>query len=105
MVGKWLGEDVAAVGISLGFERVADLVAAELSANKNLVLVFEQSDLQQALDTQAQAIEAGYQVRLEPKPKKLNTLLDSLKLQGFSSFASLDKPTEGFKGLVIKPIG
>jgi histidyl-tRNA synthetase len=105
MVGKWLGEDVAAVGISLGFERVADLVAAELSANKNLVLVFEPSDLQQALATQAQAIAAGYQVRLEPKPKKLNTVLDSLKLQGFSSFASLDKPAEGFKGLVIKPIG
>jgi len=105
MVGKWLGEDVAAVGISLGFERVADLVASESSANKNLVLVFEPSDLQQALATQAQAIEAGYQVRLEPKPKKLNTLLDSLKLQGFSSFASLDKPAEGFKGLVIKPIG
>jgi histidyl-tRNA synthetase len=104
MVGKWLGEDVAAVGISLGFERVADLVASELSANKNLVLVFEPSDLQQALATQAQAIEAGYQVRLEQKPKKLNTLLDSLKLQGFSSFASLDKPTEGFKGLSIKPI-
>jgi histidyl-tRNA synthetase len=104
MVGKWLGEDVAAVGISLGFERVADLVAAELAQSKNLVLVFDHSDLQQALATQAQAIEAGYQVRLEPKPKKLNTLLDSLKLQGFSSFASLDKPTEGLKGLVIKPI-
>jgi len=104
MVGKWLGENVAAVGISLGFERVADLVAAELSANKNLVLVFEPSDLQQALATQAQAIEQGYQVRLEPKPKKLNTLLDSLKLQGFSSFASLDKPAEGFPGLAIKPI-
>jgi histidyl-tRNA synthetase len=104
MVGKWLGEDVAAVGISLGFERVADLVSAKVSANKNLVLVFESLDLQQALETQAQAIEAGYQVRLEPKPKKLNTLLDSLKLQGFSSFASLDKPAEGFKGLLIKPI-
>ena len=104
MVGKWLGEDVAAVGISLGFERVADLVDAKLSENKNLVLVFEQSDLQKALATQAQAIEAGYQVRLEPKPKKLNNLLDSLKLQGFSSFASLEKPHEGFKGLSIKPI-
>jgi histidyl-tRNA synthetase len=104
MVGKWLGEEVAAVGISLGFERVADLVAAELSENKYLVLVFEQSDLNQALVTQAQAIEAGYQVRIEPKPKKLNTLLDSLKQQGFSLFASLEKPSEGFKGLSIKPI-
>jgi histidyl-tRNA synthetase len=104
MVGKWLGEDVAAVGISLGFERVADLVAAEKPDNKNLVLVFEPTDLQQALTAQGQAIAAGYRVRLEAKPKKLNTLLDSLKLQGFSSFASLEKPSEGFKGLVIKPI-
>ena len=104
MVGKWLGEDVAAVGISLGFERVADLVAAKKPDDKNLVLVFELSDLQQALTAQVQAIAAGYRVRLEAKPKKLNTLLDSLKLQGFSSFASLEKPAEGFKGLVIKPI-
>ena len=104
MVGKWLGEDVAAVGISLGFERVADLVATESLADKKLVLVFEPADLHQALGTQAQAIVAGYQVRLEPKPKKLNSLLDSLKLQGFSFFASLDNPTEGFKGLTIKPI-
>lgn len=104
MVGKWLGEDVAAVGISLGFERVADLVSVVVSENKRLVLVFEDSDLQHALTAQAQAIEAGYQVRLEPKPKKLTNLLDSLKLQGFSSFAVLDEPTEGFKGLLIKPI-
>jgi hypothetical protein len=79
-------------------------VSAKVTANKNLVLVFEPIDLQQALKTQAQAIEAGYQVRLEPKPKKLNILLDGLKQQGFSSFASLDKPAEGFKGLLIKPI-
>ena len=104
MVGKWLGEDVPAVGISLGFERVADLVEVPTIENKSLVLVFEQTDLQQAITAQAQAIEAGYLVRLEPKPKKLNTLLESLKLQGFSSFATLDKPSEGFKGLVIKPI-
>lgn len=104
MVGKWLGEDVPAVGISLGFERVADLVEISGTESKRLVLVFEESNLQQALATQSEAIAAGYQVRLEPKPKKLNTLLDSLKLQGFTSFASLDQPSEGFKGLVIKPI-
>ena len=104
MVGKWLGEDVPAVGISLGFERVADLVEVPALETKSLVLVFDQSDRQHALTTQAQAIAAGYLVRLEPKPKKLNTLLDSLKLQGFSSFATLDKPTEVFKGLQIKPI-
>ena len=104
MVGKWLGEDVPAVGISLGFERVADLVEVPALETKSLVLVFDQSDLQQALTSQAQAIAAGYLVRLEPKPKKLNTLLDSLKLQGFSTFATLDKATEGFKGLQIKPI-
>jgi histidyl-tRNA synthetase len=104
MVGKWLGQDVPAVGISLGFERVADLVQISVAESRRLVLVFEEADLQQALKVQAEAIASGYEVRLEPKPKKLNALLDSLKLQGFASFASLDKPSEGFQALAIKPI-
>jgi histidyl-tRNA synthetase len=105
MVGKWLGTDVAAVGISIGFERVAELVSDSPATSNSLVLVFDAKDQQAALSTQAQAIAAGYLVRLEPSPKKLNALLDSLKAQGFASFAVLDEPQNGFAGLKIKPIG
>ena len=105
MVGKWLGTDVPAVGISIGFERVAELVVSHSSDAKSLVLVFEEGQIQAALAVQAEAIGAGYLVRLEPKPKKLNTLLDSLKEQGFGHFALLEDGQAGLKGLNIKPIG
>jgi histidyl-tRNA synthetase len=105
MVGKWLGTEVAAVGVSIGFERVAELVSDSAASSKSLVVIFERSEQQAALSVQAEAIAAGYLVRLEPTPKKLNTLLDSLKDQGMAEFAVLEEPKNGFQGLKIKPIG
>jgi histidyl-tRNA synthetase len=105
MVGKWLGTDVAAVGISIGFERVAELVSGSPVSSNSLVMIFEAADQQAALSLQAEAIAAGYLVRLEPSPKKLNVLLDSLKAQGVSQFAVLEEPQKGLQGLKIKPIG
>jgi histidyl-tRNA synthetase len=105
MVGKWLGSEVAAVGVSIGFERVAELVSDSSSSSKTLVLIFEPNNQQAALSIQAEAISAGYLVRLEPTPKKLNTLLDSLKDQGLTEFAVLEEPKNGFQGLKIKTIG
>jgi len=105
MVGKWLGTEVAAVGVSIGFERVAELVSGSSARSKSLVVIFEPNQQQAALSVQAEAIAAGYLVRLEPTPKKLNTLLDSLKDQGMAEFAVLEEPKNGFQGLKIKPIG
>lgn len=105
MVGKWLGAATPAVGISIGFERVAELVGESTSGDKLLVLIFDNENFDAALLAQAQAIAAGYSVRLEPKPKKLNLLLETLKTQGFEHFAVLDEPHSGLKGLNIKPIG
>jgi len=105
MVGKWLGTEVAAVGVSIGFERVAELVSDSAASSKSLVVIFEPNHQQAALSVQAEAIAAGYLVRLEPTPKKLNTLLDSLKDQGMAEFAVLEEPKNGFQGLKIKPIG
>ena len=105
MVGKWLGTEVAAVGVSIGFERVAELVSESPARSQSLVVIFEPNEQQAALAVQAEAIAAGYLVRLEPTPKKLNTLLDSLKDQGIAEFAVLEEPKKGFQGLKIKPIG
>jgi histidyl-tRNA synthetase len=105
MVGKFLGVATPAVGISIGFERVAELVAEGSRGGKLLVLIFETNNFDGALLAQAEAIAAGYSVRLEPKPKKLNLLLETLKTQGFELFAVLDEPDSGLKGLNIKAIG
>jgi hypothetical protein len=68
-------------------------------------VIFEPADQPDALSIQAEAIAAGYLVRLEPTPKKLNVLLDSLKDQGMAEFAVLEDPKKGFQGLKIKAIG
>lgn len=88
MVGKWLGTDVPAVGISLGFERVVDLVEDSLKPN-GVVLVLEDGSLEclkVALTEQKKLVAQGLMVRLEVKPKRLNLLLESMKANGFSQF-------------------
>ncbi|MEY3845773.1 MAG: hypothetical protein RJA66_40, partial [Actinomycetota bacterium] len=57
-----------------------------------------------ALKVQQQAIEAGYRVRLEQRPKKLNLLLDSMAEQGFGSFASVGEEFVNFADLALRNI-
>ena len=95
MVGKWLGQDVPAVGISLGFERVMDLVSPDLftSASESVVLVVSDGLLSKAVEIRDSLIAQGYRVRLEARPKKLNNLLESMAANGFTHFAILDENT------------
>jgi histidyl-tRNA synthetase len=96
MVGKWLGTDVPAVGISIGFERVVELVSAPVSSN-GVLLVLEDSSLETiktAIRFQKELIATGKSVRLELKPKKLNILLDSMLEAGFTQFAIVLATTE-----------
>jgi histidyl-tRNA synthetase len=103
MVGKWLGTDVPAVGISIGFERVVELVSAPASSN-GVLLVLEDSSLETittAVRFQKELIASGKSVRLELKPKKLNILLDSMLEAGFTEFALVSGGTTelSFKAL------
>ena len=93
MVGRWTGTDVAAVGISIGFERVVDLVEDTDAGIGGVVLVLENESadvVAKALRVQADLIAAGRVVRLEQRPKKLNLLLESLAEQGYTSWAVVD---------------
>ena len=95
MVGKWLGTDVPAVGISIGFERVVDLVETTAPTN-GVLLVLEDSSVEcikNAVRFQKELIAQGKSVRLELKPKKLNILLDSMLEAGFSQFALVGSDT------------
>jgi len=103
MVGKWLGTDVPAVGISIGFERVVELVSAPVSGD-GVLLVLEDSSLEtitNAVRFQKELIASGKSVRLELKPKKLNILLDSMLEAGFTEFALVSGGTTelSFKAL------
>jgi histidyl-tRNA synthetase len=93
MVGRWTGTDAPAVGISIGFERVVDLVEDTDAGLDGVVLVLDdesQPVIAHALAVQKDLIASGHSVRLEQRPKKLNILLDALAEQGYTSWAAVD---------------
>jgi len=87
MVGKWLGTDVPAVGISLGIERIVDLVEVSPSRKPGLVLLIDsESQALEALSLQSQLV-GDYRVRIEVRPKNLKALLAELAAD-FDFFAN-----------------
>jgi histidyl-tRNA synthetase len=87
MVGKWLGADVPAVGISLGIERIVDLVEVSPLRKPGLVLLIDsESQALEALALQSQLV-GDYRVRIEVKPKNLKALLAELTAD-FDFFAN-----------------
>lgn len=108
MVGRWLGQDVPAVGISIGFERAVDLVSDSTELDpKALVLVIAEATPQiigNALNLQNQAIAAGFRVRIETRPKKLNILLEQLAENGFGAFANVNEETVNFSELELRSL-
>jgi histidyl-tRNA synthetase len=110
MVGRWLGTDVPAVGISLGFERVVDLVADEEIEDTEpaIVLVLEDDSVEttrNAFAMQREFWAKGAIVRLEHKPKRLNLLLDSMSTNGYDAFAIIKSSTTSLEDVEVRAIG
>lgn len=104
MVGRWLGTEVPAVGISLGFERILDLVSAGVSGSAFQVLVYEAQDLALALSLQAEFVARAVATRIELKPKNLKSLLSDMELAGASQFAVVDSKTDDIDSLEFKAL-
>lgn len=92
MVGQWSGTATPAVGISLGIERILDLLSDEIAENRSLVLLID-DDFESALAAQRDLIDQGWLVRIERAAKNIKAQLAELQEQGFGSFAQL-KPGE-----------
>ena len=92
MVGQWSGTSTPAVGISLGIERILDLLPSEISFENSLVLLID-DDFGAAINAQRELIEQGWSVRIERAAKNTKAQLAELQEQGFGSFAVL-KPGE-----------
>ena len=109
MVGRWLGTDVPAVGISIGFERIVDLVDfdANQDAGRAVILVLESNEpsvVANALAIQRDLIAQGAVARLEQAPKRLNLLLDSLAASGFTHFGRVTLDTVNAASIELKPL-
>ncbi|MCJ1713286.1 histidine--tRNA ligase [Curtobacterium sp. VKM Ac-2922] len=106
MIGRFLGQDVPAVGFSLGFERLVDLVTLpEATASDAVVLVYDRdADPVRLAALKAEALEQHQRVRLERRTKNTKNLLAGLAAQGFGSFASVHADTESLTGVEFRPL-
>lgn len=97
MIGRFLGQQVPAVGFSIGFERIVDLVAEqEADAAQAIVLVHDADvPVSELLAHKAAVLrslslsKSGGRVRLERRPKNLKGLLERSAADGYTGFVSV----------------
>ncbi|MFS2280242.1 histidine--tRNA ligase [Microbacterium sp. OR21] len=92
MIGRFLGQQVPAVGFSIGFERIVDLVAErEVEAAQAVVLVHDADvTVPELLAHKSALLRDGVaRVRLERRPKNLKALLERAAADGYTGFASV----------------
>lgn len=97
LIGKFTGENIPAVGFSIGFERIFAILSEQESsvadAKKKVALLFDKEDSVQAIKT-AWEMRGTYDVVLAEKPKKLSKYLDRLSENGYYGFCFLDNPND-----------
>ena len=90
LIGKFLNEDIPAVGFSIGFERIFGIlmnngISIEQRADK-IAVVYEDGQLKDAVKA-ADALRAqGKIASLYIKPKKLGKFLNKLEERGYDGF-------------------
>ena len=91
MVGRFLGQDVPAVGFSIGFERVVDLLTLPDSTGPESVALIVDADvaLGDLLGLKRALVDRGHRVRLEKRQKNMKTLLARVAEEGFTRVANV----------------
>jgi histidyl-tRNA synthetase len=95
MIGRFLGTDVPAVGLSLGFERLVELIAPDAEADQDAVALLFDADVPPAtlLRFKSELIASGKRVRVEPVARNTKAQLNTLAAAGFSSRARVGVDT------------
>lgn len=90
LIGKFLNEDIPAVGFSIGFERIFGILMeqehSKLDIKSKIALFYDDDTYVDALK-QAEELRKDYMVSLFKRPKKFGKYLDKLEKQGFYGFA------------------
>ncbi|WP_231917878.1 histidine--tRNA ligase [Microbacterium pygmaeum] len=105
MIGRFLGQDVPAVGFSIGFERIVELVTESDAAARSAVVLVHDRDVElgELLALKAALVAEGSRVRLEQRTKNLKALLEQSAADGFTAFATV-APGATRDELEIKPL-
>lgn len=90
LIGKFLNEDIPAVGFSIGFERIFNILMEEgcqIPGQKKRIAVFYDADTFASALSYAESLRKDYMVSVFARPKKLGKFLNKLEGQGFDGFA------------------
>ncbi len=90
LIGKFVNEDIPAVGFSIGFERIFGILMErgyEIPGRKKKIAVFyDKENYAQAL-AYAEELRAEYMVSVLERPKKFGKFLNKIEAQDFNGFA------------------
>ena len=97
LVGKFIGEQVPAVGFSIGFERIFGILqekgqGAMENARPRLAVIYEGAFA--PAYKMAEGIRDIYDCTLFVKPKKVGKLLSNLEKSGYNGFVYADNPAD-----------
>lgn len=90
LIGKFLNEDIPAVGFSIGFERIFGILMEQnysIPNRKKKIAVFYDTDTYAKALIYAEDLRNDYIVSVIARPKKLGKYLNKLETQGFDGFA------------------
>ncbi len=106
MIGRFLGQQVPAVGFSIGFERIVDLLpATDADGERSVVLVHDRDvPFAQLLSIKTALVAQGARVRVEQRAKNMKALLERSAADGYTSFATVTTGST-VDDLELKPLG
>lgn len=90
LVGKFTGENVPAVGFSIGFERIFAILEQQNyqipSRRRRVAVICNEEESVPAMQLAASLRKNGDEAGLYLRPKKLGKLLNRLEEQGFDGY-------------------
>lgn len=90
LIGKFLNEDIPAVGFSIGFERIFGILMEKgyaIPGQKKRIAVFYDTETYTKALSYAEELRKDYMVSLFQRPKKLGKFLNKIETQNFNGFA------------------
>lgn len=97
LIGKFLNEDVPAVGFSIGFERIYAILSEqgikEEDTKKRVAVFYEPQDMPGAYQ-KAEKLREKYIATLFEKPKKMGKFINKLEEKGYYGFIKYGESEE-----------
>lgn len=90
LIGKFLNEDIPAVGFSIGFERIFGILMEQdydIPGQKKRIAVFYDPENYAEALKYAEELRNDYKVSIIARPKKLGKFLNKIEQHGFDGFA------------------